>query len=131
MRTVGFALVIMVGLGAVACGPVESTSIQWQVESRLRRAEALGAAKSAPYEMTAAQRFLHKGKEEAGYADFESAIDYFHKARLLAKQAEEKAEAAQAGGSSKTITPGMLDPLREQQRPATPPAPPAPVGPRK
>ena len=99
MRTAGFALVIIffgaVGAFGAACGPVESTSIQWQVESRLRRAESLGAAKAAPYELTAAQRFLHKGKEEAGYADFEAAIDYFHKARLLAKQAEEKAEAAQ------------------------------------
>jgi len=125
VRPTGFATLIVLVLGAVACGPVESTSIQWQVQSRLRRAEKLGADKSAPYELTAAQRFLHKGKEEAGYADFESAIDYFHKARLLAKQAEEKAEAAQ-----KRVTPGMLDPLREEQRKMPVPAPvPAPVPP--
>jgi hypothetical protein len=84
--------------GAFACGPVESTSIQWQVESRLRRAEKLGAERHAPYEWTAANRYLKKGKEEAGYADFETAIDYLHKARALAKQAEEKSEAASKVG---------------------------------
>ena len=125
MRTTGFASVIMLALVAAACGPIESTSMQWQVESRLRRAESIGAGRAAPYELTAAQRFLHKGKEEAGYADFEAAIDYFHKANVLAKQAEERAEAAQ-----KMVTPGMLDPLREQQKPTPAPAPTLP-GPRK
>lgn len=78
----------------LACGPVESTSLQWQVEKSIRRAESLDAERSAPYEITAARRYYRKAKEEAGYADFEQAIDYFHKARRHAKQAEEKAETA-------------------------------------
>ena len=92
------------GALAMGCGPVESTSIKWQVESRLARAEKLGGDRYAPYEMTAARLYLHKGKEEAGYADFEAAIDYLHKARLLAKQAEEKSEAG-----------SKLDPLRPSE----------------
>lgn len=116
---------------AAGCGPVESTSIQWQVEARLARADKLNAERLAPYEYTAAQRFLHKGKEEAGYAAFESAIDYFHKARLMAKQAEEKAEVSQ-----KLETPKRFDPLRDTLRePAAPPAarpgPPASPGTRR
>jgi hypothetical protein len=112
MRIALFALLL--GLGGLACGPVESTSIQWQVERSMRRAERLGAERTAPYEITAARRYFKKAKEEAGYADFEASIDYFHKARLLAKQAEEKAEAA-AKMPSRT---GEPPPLPE------PPAPP-------
>ena len=88
-----FLLVPLAVLG-LSCGPVESTSLQWQVERSLRRAERMGDERTAPYEVTAARRYYWKAKEEAGYADFEASIDYFHKARRLAKEAEEKAEAA-------------------------------------
>lgn len=78
---------------SAACGPVESTSLRWRLEQSIRQAERSGAQRLAPYELTAARRYHHKGKEEAGYSQYESAIDYFHKAHRFSKQAVERAEA--------------------------------------
>ena len=82
-RIVSAALAIAAG-----CGPIEYLS---QVSNRA--ASAVAAAKQAhadryaPYEYTAAEEYLHKAREEAGYAQYQDAIAYGHKSEDLANRA--------------------------------------------
>ena len=41
----------------------------------------------APYEYTAAEEYLHKAREEAGYAQYQDAIEFGRKAEELAHRA--------------------------------------------
>lgn len=80
------------------CGGVLYTASIFSAESRLEKAEALGAERYAPYEYWYAREHLLKAKEEAATADYGDAIDfadtaseYAEKAATLAKQAHEGA----------------------------------------
>src|SRR5215470_978739 len=72
----------------LGCGPVEYIS---QVGNRA--ASAVSAAKQAeadryaPYEYTAAEEYLHKAREEAGYSQYQDSIEYGHKAEEMAQRA--------------------------------------------
>ena len=94
--TRGFAIA---GLSAAAlsCGPTKSTTALIQARSAIRRAEDADAAKKHPYELTLANEYYIKAKEEAGYSQFEIA-------EKLAKQASEYAHVA-AGEATATPTP--------------------------
>jgi len=52
------------------------------------------AEKLSPFEYVAAEEYLHKAREESGYAQYESATTYASRARELAKEARKKALAA-------------------------------------
>jgi hypothetical protein len=122
---------------AGGCGPIEYLN---QVSSKA--ATAVVAAKKAqadryaPYEYTAAEEYLHKAREEAGYAEYQDAIEYGHKAEDLAMRARAiamsrlnapaAAEAAPAPASGpapapdSTSAPARTRPGRKA-RPARPP----------
>jgi hypothetical protein len=76
------------------CGPVQSTGALIDADVEIEGARAAGAAAAAPYEFTSAEAYLHKAREESGYAQYESAITYATRARELAKDARKKAIAA-------------------------------------
>ena len=73
------------------CGPIISTYLIVSAQADLDGAKAAEAEKYAVYEYTAADQYLHKAREEQGYADFGPAIDFAYKADDLAKKALDKA----------------------------------------
>ncbi len=85
---------LLVPLSSVAltgCGPILSTSLIIDAESKLAAAEVAEAQQFAPYEFTAADEYLKKAHEEFGYADYGPAIDYAYKAADAAEKAIKKA----------------------------------------
>ena len=76
------------------CGPVQSTAYLLDAEVQIEAARTAGADKYAPYEWTAANLYIHKAREEAGYADFQVAVNFAQKASKFANQAREKSMAS-------------------------------------
>ena len=79
------------------CGPVQYVS---QVTNRaameVAAARSAGADKLAPYEFTTAELYLHKAREEAGYADYQAAIRFGKRAEIMARKARRLAADAQS-----------------------------------
>ena len=88
LRLAGLALLALALLG---CGPIQSTSLIMDADAQLEAARTADAPKYAPYEYTLADAYLHKAREEAGYADYEVSIDFAQKALDNAKKAKELA----------------------------------------
>jgi hypothetical protein len=88
-RTLG--AIAATALGVAGCGPVESTSLLIDADVQLEAARAAGAAKTAPYEFTSAESYLHKAREEVAYSNYEPAIRFARKAVEHAKAAKDKA----------------------------------------
>jgi hypothetical protein len=61
-------------------------------------AKLAGGERHAPYEYTAAVAYLHKAREEGGYAEYQVAIEYGRRAEDLAIKA--RAIADEKGGPS-------------------------------
>ena len=81
--------------GLAACGPVQYISqVTSQASSELAAAKAAGGDKHAPYEYTSAVVYLHKAREEAGYADFQAAVRLGKIAQKMAEKAKEMALAS-------------------------------------
>ena len=80
--------------GCAACGPVQSTAHLLDSDVQLEAARTAQADKLAPYEWTSANLYLHKAREEVGYADFEQAVSYAAKASKFANAAREVAMKA-------------------------------------
>jgi len=76
------------------CGPIQSTGALIDADVEIEGARAAGAATAAPQEFHSAEAYLHKAREEAGYAQYESATRFASKARELAKEAHKKGAAA-------------------------------------
>jgi hypothetical protein len=87
-----------------------------RASAEVAAAKAAGAEKYAPYEYTSAQVYLHKAREEEGYADHQAAIKYGKKAEDMARKAK-KLALEQAGMESQTPGEAPIDPS------ATPPPP--------
>jgi Domain of unknown function (DUF4398) len=79
-------------MGASRCGPIISSYLIVSAEADLDGALADESEKYAVYETTSAKQFLHKAKEEQGYADFGPAIDYAYKAQDMAQKARQRAD---------------------------------------
>jgi hypothetical protein len=92
-RVVLLALVGSLGVvsGLCGCGPIISSYLIISAQADLDGAKAAEAEKYAVYEYTAASEYLHKAREEQGYADFGPAIDYAGKAHELAQKATTRA----------------------------------------
>jgi hypothetical protein len=75
-----------------ACGPLVSTYLILGAQADLEGAQAAEAKTYAVYEYTAADEYLHKAREEQGFADFGPAIDFAYRARELAQKATLRAQ---------------------------------------
>lgn len=84
-------LAALVGLG---CGPVKSTSLLVDAAAELAAAQTAQAEALSPYELIAAEAYLHKAREEQSYADFEVAQQLAVRSRDCARVARMRAERA-------------------------------------
>ena len=84
---VGIAALVLAAL--CGCGPIQSTSLIMDADTQLEAARAADGPKFAPYEYTLADAYLHKAREEQGYADYEVCIDFAQKALDNAKKAKD------------------------------------------
>jgi hypothetical protein len=88
------ALVVPLLLSA-ACGPFEYLSVStFQASRAVSQARAARAAVAAPYELTAAEEYLHKSRELAGFSRWQQSIGFARKARDFAQQAYRLAAAS-------------------------------------
>lgn len=77
---------------AAGCGPIEYLGqVTGKASGAVAAAKAAGAERYAPYEMTAAESYLAKAQEEAGYAEYQVAIELGRKAEAMAVRARAKA----------------------------------------
>ncbi len=80
-------------IGALsACGPVRSTSTIVDAAAELAAAETAQARELSPYEMLAAEAYLHKAREEQSYSDFEISESLAKKSRDCSRVARARAE---------------------------------------
>ena len=105
MKRFGALLIL---LGAVSgCGPVQSTAYLLDAEVQIEAARTAGADKLAPFEWTASNLYIHKAREEVGYSNYETGVEFAQKASRFAREARSKAMAASSKGDlvSPTRTP--------------------------
>lgn len=90
------ALCLCVASFATACGPIQSTAWLLDSEKAIAEARAAKADTRAVYEWTRANLYYDKAREEAGYSDFEQAVDYAKKSHAAALKALELSKASPA-----------------------------------
>jgi hypothetical protein len=99
-----------------ACGPVEYISqVGNKAASAVSSAKLAQADRYAPYEYTAAEEYLHKAREEAGYAEYQDAIEYGRRSEELANRARAISVAKLAEQASKS---SRVTPATEQEEPS-------------
>ena len=100
----------------LGCGPVEYISqVGNRASSAVSAAKLAQADRYAPYEYTAAEEYLHKAREEGGYAEYQVAIEYGRRAEDLANRARAIAISKQAESASKS---SRQSPASEHEEPA-------------
>jgi hypothetical protein len=101
----------------LGCGPVEYISqVGNKAASAVSSAKLAQADRYAPYEYTAAEEYLHKAREEAGYAEYQVAIEYGRKSEDLANRARAIAVTKQADAASRS---SRVTPASEREEPGT------------
>lgn len=86
-RLLGSALLVLAVTVLGACGPVEYTAVILDASQAVAEAREADAQVHAPYEYYYAKEHIRKAREEAGYADYQAAIE-------LGRTAEEYATKA-------------------------------------
>lgn len=87
------AALLAVSLAVCGCGPIEYIAyVPFGAAGAVAEAKSAGAEKYAPYEMTAAQEYLHKARELGGYARYHSSVGFARKASKLAQDARKLAK---------------------------------------
>ena len=107
---------------AAACGPVQYIgTVTQSAASSVAAAKADNAETYAPYEYTAALEYLHKAREEEGYADHQAAV---HFGKLAQKNADKAKKIAidNAGrppepNPAESPSPGAGDDAPESENP--------------
>jgi hypothetical protein len=95
------------------CGPIEYINqVASKAATAVDAAKAANAEKYAPYEYTAATEYLHKAREEAGYAEYQDAIEYGRKSEELAN----RARAIAVAHGSQAASPAPAAPASERMR---------------
>lgn len=85
----GIALTVLLACG---CGPIEYINeVTRKASADVAAAKAVNADKYAPYWYTLSVEFLHKAREEAAHADYQSANHFGRKSSTAAKQARKLA----------------------------------------
>ncbi len=87
----GAGLIAAASIGA-GCGPIRSSSTIVDASAELAAAETALGRDHSPYEMIAAEAYLHKAREEESYSDFEVAEKLAKKSRDCARVARVRAE---------------------------------------
>jgi len=101
----------------VGCGPIEYLNqVTNKASSAVAAAKAAHGDKYAPYEMTAAQEYLHKAREEAGYAEYQDAIEYGRKSEELANRALAIALSQSSQSLKQANPPSHPAPAAERKR---------------
>ena len=101
------------------CGPVQYVSqVTSSAAKEVAAAKSAQADKFAPYEYTMAVEYLHKAREEAGYADYQSAIRFGKRSEENAKRAREI--AVQQAGLAGDSTEAPIDPSTVPAEETTP-----------
>ncbi len=97
------AFALAVGF-AWGCGPVNYIAeVSFKASAAVEAARGAGAEKYAPYELTSAVEYLHKAKEEAGFADFQASVRFGQKAIDMAEKAKKIAlESSHGTGDGET-----------------------------
>lgn len=94
------------------CGPIEYINqVSVRAANAVAAAKAVGGDRYAPYEFTAAEAYLHKAREEAGYAEYQDSIEY-------GRKAEELAERAKAIALTRMDQPGLRGSPPKKRSPA-------------
>jgi hypothetical protein len=98
------------------CGPIEYINqVGVKAASAVSAAKLAQADRYAPYEYTAAEEYLHKAREEAGYAEYEDAIEFGRRAEDFANKGRAIA-VARLSQSATTST--LATPASEREAPA-------------
>lgn len=106
-------------LGGFGCGPVQYIiTVTRDAASDVAAAKSVGAEEAAPYEYTAAVEYLHKAREEEGYADHQAAVHFGHLASELAIKAKEIALKHDKPGERPPTPPPPVD--SENENPLIP-----------
>jgi len=103
------ALLLGLALLAPGCGPIEYLNqITRKASQAVAEAKKADAERWAPYEYWGAIEYLHKAREEGGYADYQAAIKLGKKAADLAQQARTLAveRAAAEPEGAEPVLPG-------------------------
>jgi hypothetical protein len=102
-----------------ACGPVSTTLALHDAESAIEAARAADARRYAVYELTSAEEYFRKAREEEGYSDFQAALNLAETARGFADRARARAlgNPARRGGPSVPTT-GPDEPPEDDDVPA-------------
>jgi hypothetical protein len=128
------ALLLAAPAASLACGPLQTTGFLLDAEASLRTAREARAPELAPYEWTLASLYFGKAKEEAGYADYEEAVEYAREALQQAGKAREQAEEtartlpAEAPRQPPPARPAAPPPASRPPLPAPVTPPPLPPG---
>src|SRR5260221_7883688 len=106
----GGALALVASLTATVsgCGPIEYINqVGVKAAGAVSAAKLAQADRYAPYEYTAAEEYLHKAREEAGYAEYEDAIEFGRRAEDFANKGRAIAVArlSQSATTSSATTP--------------------------
>jgi hypothetical protein len=118
MLLLRLAFVVSIVCASTGCGPVISTYLIVSAQADLDGARAAEAEKYAVYEYTAASEYLHKAREEQGYADFGPSIDFAYKAQDLAEKATTRAQEEKKRQSEQPGNPEWQAPQEEGQQPS-------------
>lgn len=116
MRVAALALGLAMAVGA--CGPIQYIAqVPRGAAVDLEAAKAANADKYAPYEYTSAVEYLHKAREEEGYADHQAAVHFGKIAQDMAQKARQIA-LAQAASGTPPPSPPPVD--SDNENPVTP-----------
>jgi len=86
-------ILLLVALLA-ACATVDATRSISAAEVALEGARSAGAERHSPYELTGAEAYLEKAREESGLARYGDAVAHARKAQALADEARRRAGEA-------------------------------------
>jgi hypothetical protein len=103
------------------CGPIEYINqVGVKAASAVSAAKLAQADRYAPYEFTAAEEYLHKAREEAGYAEYEDAIEFGRRAEDFANKGRAIAVArlSQSASTWTTSASPSTTPASERETPA-------------
>lgn len=102
------AMSLLALVSVSGCGPIEYINqVGVKAASAVSAAKLAQADRYAPYEYTAAEEYLHKAREEAGYAEYEDAIEFGRRAEDFANKGRAIAVArlSQSATTSTVTTP--------------------------